>query len=103
MRYENTFLPLVLVEEPILLILNFFGSDFFGCPLQVFASCFAGVYNEYLLKSHGSVAVPLMLQNVFMYVDSIIANVGALAVSGSLVSAVSPSNLHALLNWKVRD
>ncbi|KAF6036370.1 hypothetical protein EB796_005315 [Bugula neritina] len=39
--------------------------------IQVFSSCFAGVYNEYLLKDTGA-EVHVMLQNIFMYVDSII-------------------------------
>eukprot|EP00117_Sycon_ciliatum_P043192 scpid88776/ scgid31310/ CMP-sialic acid transporter 4 len=68
---------------------------------QVFASCFAGVYNEYLIKSNGSISVPLMLQNVFMYVDSIVANIVALALTQSLGDAVSSHNVHALLDWNV--
>lgn len=42
--------------------------------VQVFCSCFAGVYNEYLLKSDRTVKVDLMLQNAFMYIDSILCN-----------------------------
>lgn len=42
--------------------------------VQVFCSCFAGVYNEYLLKSERTNQVDTMLQNAFMYVDSIICN-----------------------------
>lgn len=41
--------------------------------LQVFCSCFAGVYNEYLLKDTGA-KVNILIQNIFMYVDSIICN-----------------------------
>ncbi|XP_067938823.1 UDP-galactose transporter senju-like isoform X2 [Watersipora subatra] len=39
--------------------------------VQVFASCFAGVYNEFLLKDTGA-EVHVMIQNIFMYIDSII-------------------------------
>lgn len=42
--------------------------------VQVFCSCFAGVYNEYLLKSDRTTQVDVMLQNCFMYVDSILCN-----------------------------
>ncbi|CAF4052372.1 unnamed protein product [Rotaria sp. Silwood2] len=42
--------------------------------VQVFCSCFAGVYNEYLLKSDRTNQVDTMLQNTFMYIDSIICN-----------------------------
>lgn len=45
--------------------------------IQVFCSCFAGVYNEYLLKdpansSTGTTApVHIMIQNMYMYMDSV--------------------------------
>jgi len=42
--------------------------------IQVFCSCFAGVYNEYLLKSDRTIQVDMMLQNAFMYFDSILCN-----------------------------
>ena len=42
--------------------------------VQVFCSCFAGVYNEYLLKSSRTTQVDIMLQNAFMYFDSILCN-----------------------------
>lgn len=42
--------------------------------VQVFCSCFAGVYNEYLLKSSRTTQVDMMLQNAFMYFDSIFCN-----------------------------
>jgi len=43
--------------------------------IQVFCSCFAGVYNEYLLKSDRTNQVDMMLQNAFMYFDSILCNI----------------------------
>lgn len=43
--------------------------------LQMFCSCFAGVYNEYLLKDSSTAKnADVILQNIFMYVDSIICN-----------------------------
>jgi UDP-sugar transporter A1/2/3 len=58
--------------------------------VQVFASCFAGVYNEYLLKERDN-HVDIMLQNVFMYVDSIICNLILLGFSPSSSSSSNPS------------
>lgn len=42
--------------------------------VQTVCSCLAGVYNEYLLKEQGS-NINIFIQNVFMYVDSIICNI----------------------------
>jgi UDP-sugar transporter A1/2/3 len=42
---------------------------------QMFCSCFAGVYNEYLLKDTSTAKnADVILQNIFMYIDSIICN-----------------------------
>ena len=48
-----------------------------GCVfilIQVLCSVFAGVYNEYIIKGAGA-DIHIMIQNVFMYLDSIICNV----------------------------
>ncbi|UYV80705.1 hypothetical protein LAZ67_19001450 [Cordylochernes scorpioides] len=63
---------------------------------QVFCSCFAGVYNEYLLKDAGS-QVHIMLQNLYMYVDSIACNLGLLVLTGQGISAFSASSLAAVV------
>lgn len=75
--------------------------------VQVFSSCFAGVYNEFILKEKEN-NVHIMLQNVFMYVDSIICNVLLLCLytpndgsNGGLIEAFSQSSLSQLLNYKV--
>ncbi|XP_013397462.1 UDP-galactose transporter senju [Lingula anatina] len=68
--------------------------------LQVFCSCFAGVYNEYLLKDKGC-NIHLMLQNVFMYIDSIICNIIILACTGNLLTAFKPDSLASVFHWKV--
>ncbi|XP_035717646.1 UDP-galactose transporter senju-like [Vespa mandarinia] len=41
--------------------------------IQTFCSCLAGVYNEYLLKQGANINI--FVQNVFMYIDSILCNV----------------------------
>lgn len=47
---------------------------------QVFCSCLAGTYNEYLLKSRSDI----FLQNVFMYLDSVVCNFLILVIKGEL-------------------
>ena len=86
-KYVNTSLLLILV--------------------QVFSSCFAGVYNEFLLKEKDN-NLDIMMQNAFMYLDSIICNVLLLQfyipsdkATGGLIEALSPSALSAVFQWKV--
>src|SRR5699024_4434938 len=52
---------------------SLFTFNLFLILVQIFCSCFAGVYNEYLLKDIGS-SVNILIQNVFMYFDSILSN-----------------------------
>lgn len=52
---------------------NFFNYGIVLILVQVFCSCFAGVYTEFLVKDTGA-GVHLMVQNVFMYIDSIVCN-----------------------------
>ncbi|CAF0885978.1 unnamed protein product [Brachionus calyciflorus] len=75
--------------------------------VQVFSSCFAGVYNEYILKEKDN-NVDMMLQNVFMYIDSIICNVLLLCLyvpkdgtSGGLVEAFTYESLSKVFYYKV--
>ena len=68
--------------------------------VQVFCSCFAGVYNEYLLKGKGG-DVPFMLQNVFMYTDSVISNLFVLGFTGHLQDALTSSSVASILQIKV--
>lgn len=60
-------------------------------------SCFAGVYNEFLLKGEGA-QVNIFVQNVFMYIDSIICNAGVLLVQGTFSEAFQPSALAEMVN-----
>ncbi len=46
---------------------------------KVLCSVFAGVYNEYIIKGAGA-DIHIMIQNVFMYLDSIFCNVALLSV-----------------------
>lgn len=68
--------------------------------VQVFSSCFAGVYNEYLLKDAGC-DVHIMMANVYMYVQSILCNATALGFRGELISAFTPDSLMALFQPSV--
>lgn len=60
--------------------------------VQTVCSCLAGVYNEYLLKNKGS-DINIYIQNVFMYIDSILCNVILLSGQGNLTSAFTIMNL----------
>ncbi|XP_022914512.1 UDP-galactose transporter senju [Onthophagus taurus] len=68
--------------------------------IQILCSCFAGVYNEHLLKSAGA-DVNIFIQNVFMYLDSILCNAGILLVQGKFLAAISSHNLEQTLNLGV--
>jgi drug/metabolite transporter (DMT)-like permease len=59
------------------------GANLLFIFLQIFCSCFAGVYNEYLLKGVES-EVHLMINNVFMYIDSIVSNLFLFLITGEL-------------------
>lgn len=65
--------------------------------VQVFCSCFAGVYNEFLLKDTG-VDIDIMVHNVFMYVDSIVCNAAVLVIHGEARSVFSATSISTLLN-----
>lgn len=60
--------------------------------IQVICSCLAGVYNEYLLKKKGE-DINIYIQNVFMYLDSIICNAIILLLQGNILSAFKAENL----------
>ena len=68
--------------------------------VQVFCSCFAGVYNEYLLKGKSG-DVPFMVQNFFMYLDSVICNFAVLWTNGTLSDAFTRDSLSSLSHGKV--
>lgn len=91
------------VDISLLLILvqvNWFLSISSSCSLgntgvfwklfyfQTICSCLAGVYNEYLLKRQGA-DINIFVQNVFMYIDSILCNVVAIAALNVFKSDLS--------------
>ena len=63
--------------------------------LQIFSSCFATVYIEYLLKGKAG-DVPFLTQSFFMYLDSIICNFSYMYFNGTFTQAASPEGLCAL-------
>lgn len=68
--------------------------------IQTICSCSAGVYNEYLLKNQGS-DVNIYVQNMFMYVDSIICNLFILTIEGDVVDAFTVNSFKSILRFKV--
>jgi solute carrier family 35 (UDP-sugar transporter), member A1/2/3 len=68
--------------------------------IQTICSCLAGVYNEYLLKEKGE-NINIFIQNVFMYLDSIICNALILLVQGNILSAFSFDNLTEIMRPSV--
>lgn len=70
-------------------------TGFLLVMVQVCCSVFAGVYNEYIIKNLAGQEVDIMLQNVFMYLDSIVCNV---AVLGLLPSAAWSSQTLSLVS-----
>ena len=86
---------------------DYINASFLLILVQVFSSCLAGVYNEYILKEKDN-KVDIMLQNVFMYIDSIICNVVLLCLyipnngsSKGLIDAFSWSSLSLVFNTTV--
>ncbi|XP_055539388.1 UDP-galactose transporter senju [Wyeomyia smithii] len=68
--------------------------------LQTVCSCLAGVYNEYLLKRKGS-DINIYVQNVFMYVDSIVCNLLILMFRGELTAVVTSEHLTEVFRFEV--
>lgn len=57
--------------------------------LQLCCSCFAGVYNEYLLKDSHGPEVDILIQNIYMYADSILCNAVFILFSSWNISSSS--------------
>lgn len=68
--------------------------------IQTICSCLAGVYNEYLLKDKGE-DINIYVQNVFMYLDSILCNALILLLQGNLIGAFSADNLFEIMRPSV--
>lgn len=70
--------------------------------VQMLSSTFAGVYNEVLLKKQTK--IPLNLQNVFMYLDSIACTVAMLVLGltgQTFTQVVQPAELRVLFSLYV--
>nr|CAD7255861.1 unnamed protein product [Timema shepardi] len=68
--------------------------------VQTICSCCAGVFNEYLLKGEGA-NVNIYIQNMFMYINSIVCNAGILLIKGDLYDAFTPEALSSVFAFKV--
>ncbi|ETN59958.1 CMP-sialic acid transporter [Anopheles darlingi] len=68
--------------------------------VQTVCSCLAGVYNEYLLKRKGS-DINIYVQNVFMYLDSIVCNLLLLLLQGELIGAFTFEHLREVAKFEV--
>lgn len=77
-----------------------FSIDAIYIFIQLICSCLAGVYNEYLLKSDGE-HVNIYVQNIFMYIDSIVCNLLFLVVQGNILTAFDVANLQSLITFNV--
>ena len=64
--------------------------------LQLFCSCFAGVYNEYLLKDSRGQEVDILIQNIYLYFDSILCNILVIYFNPFGSSSSSPTALFDL-------
>lgn len=77
-----------------------FSMDAIYIFIQLVCSCLAGVYNEYLLKGDGA-RVNIYVQNIFMYVDSIVCNVAFLIIQGNLLTVFDSINSRSLFAFNV--
>lgn len=68
--------------------------------VQILCSCLAGVYNEYLLKKQGA-NVDIYIQNVFMYLDSIVCNLFLLLLFGNITGAFDFTSMGQIFHFKV--
>ena len=59
------------------------------------------MYNEYIIKNIAGDEVHIMIQNVFMYLDSILCNVFVLAYYGELQSNLTKDSLLSLCQFFV--
>lgn len=68
---------------------------------QILCSCLAGVYNEYLLKKGQGINVNVYIQNIYMYIDSILCNVLLWITFKHNKTESSISQTHVLKNYMV--
>lgn len=68
--------------------------------IQLICSCLAGVYNEYLLKNKGA-SVDIYVQNVFMYIGSIICNISLLILKGDSWEVFNATKIQTVFTFNV--
>lgn len=65
--------------------------------MQMFFACFAGVYTEYLLKyskvQNKNKTVDLILQNIYMYLDSILCNLVIYMVKNNNIGTIFTTSI----------
>lgn len=66
--------------------------------IQVFCSCMAGVYNEFLLKSGN---LPVSVQNLFFYADSLLCNLFWLGANGNVFVALNFASIQKTWSFYV--
>lgn len=76
------------------------GANAIFLLVQIICSCLAGVYNEYLLKRQGA-DINIFVQNVFMYLDSIVCNLLLLILNGNITNAFLYENIAKVFHYKV--
>ncbi|KAL0267205.1 UNVERIFIED_CONTAM: hypothetical protein PYX00_009547 [Menopon gallinae] len=70
--------------------------QFFSLSLHTMCSCFAGVYNEFLLKDVGA-NINIFIQNIFMYLDSILWNLAFVVYQGNGMNIFTAESLAPVL------
>lgn len=68
--------------------------------IQLICSCLAGVYNEFLLKDTGA-HINIYIQNIFMYLDSIVCNLILLILQGNVMTAFNGDSLKYIFTFNV--
>lgn len=68
--------------------------------IQLICSCLAGVYNEFLLKDTGA-HINIYIQNIFMYLDSIVCNLMLLILQGDVMTAFNGDSLKYVFTFNV--
>lgn len=84
---------------------NYFDYHLIFIFIQILSTSFAGVFNEFLLKDTIKTNVHIMIQNVFMYFDSIVCNIVLLVVvtNNTNMPIASLNNLEKVFSKKALE
>uniref|UniRef100_A0A336M608 CSON011419 protein n=1 Tax=Culicoides sonorensis TaxID=179676 RepID=A0A336M608_CULSO len=100
-RHINLSDPKSTIESKNNISHDSFSMKGFGLIIiQTLCSCFAGVYNEYLLKKKGK-DTDIYLQNIYMYIDSLACNILLLFIQGDFFSAFDIKSIKQILQLNV--